>query len=57
MKKTIYICDHCGKEEEEMEYSETVIDDFSFYRNVDLCTDCYNELDNIVKEFCGYKGE
>lgn len=54
MKKTVYICDHCGKEFNAINgYSELQIDDFDRCDDVDLCTDCYNELCNIVSEFVG----
>lgn len=52
-RKVIYVCDHCGKEFESTNgYIEHQIDAFNFYEEVDLCTECFNEIDNIVREFC-----
>lgn len=52
MKKTICICDHCGAEFNPMNgYEDTEINNFDFVKEVDLCTDCYNELCGIVREF------
>ena len=52
MKKTICVCDHCGAEFNPMNgYEDTEISDFDFVKEVDLCTDCYNELCEIVRAF------
>lgn len=52
MRKTVYVCDHCGAEFNSINgYSELEINDFDFIKEVDLCTDCYQELCDIVREF------
>lgn len=54
MKKTVYVCDHCGKEFNSMiGYTEWEVNDFNFIKEVDLCVDCFHELCNIVREFIG----
>ena len=52
MKKRICICDHCGTEFNPMNgYEDVEINNFDFVKKIDLCTDCYNELCGIVREF------
>ncbi len=52
MKKQICVCDHCGAEFNLINgYSDLEINDFDFIKEVDLCTECYNELCNIVREY------
>lgn len=52
MKKTIYVCDHCGKEFSFSDgYVELEIDNFDFVEEVDLCTGCFQELSGKVKDF------
>lgn len=52
MKKQICVCDHCGTELNPMNgYSDLEIDDFDFVKEVDLCTECYQELCDIVRKF------
>lgn len=52
MKKQVYVCDHCSAEFNPINgYSELQLDDFGFVKEVDLCTDCYQELCNMVREF------
>ena len=52
MKKQICVCDHCGAEFNPINgYSDTKLDDLDFYLEVDLCTDCFNELCDMVKKF------
>lgn len=52
MRKEVYICDHCGKEIDCIkDYTEIEIDDFNFDKEVDLCTTCYQELNDIVEKF------
>lgn len=53
MTKTKVYCDHCDKELDIMkDYIETEINLYCSYFNTDLCSDCYDELNKIVKEFC-----
>lgn len=53
MRKTVFTCDHCGKEIDEMrDYSELKIDNFADFIEVDLCAKCYDELNNIVLKYC-----
>lgn len=52
MIKEVYICDHCGKELDCMEdYTEMEIDDFNFWKKVDLCKNCYQELNDMIEKF------
>jgi len=52
MKKQICVCDHCGVEFNPFNgYSNLDINDFDFVKEVDLCTECYNELCNIIREY------
>ena len=54
MKKTVCVCDHCRAEFNPINgYSDLNIDDFDFVKEVDLCTDCFYKLCNIVREFIG----
>lgn len=50
-EKQIYVCDLCGAFNPTSGYSDTEIDDFDFIKEVDLCTDCYQELRNIITDF------
>ena len=53
MKKTVFYCDHCGKEIDEMhDYTDQEIGLFG-YETADLCTECMEELDRNIKKFCG----
>lgn len=57
MKETKYICDHCGKVLNEMhDYPELEIG-FARYETADLCAECHEELDKIIKAFCKKGGE
>ena len=56
MRKTIFTCDHCGKEMDEMrDYSEMKIDNFIDWIEADLCSQCFRELNDIVSEYCNKK--
>ena len=56
MRKTVFTCDHCGKEIDEMkDYAEMEIKDFADYVETDLCEKCYDELNNIVLQYCNKK--
>ena len=49
-------CDHCGKELDYMkDYGETEIVAKTAF-SADLCVECIEELENIVRKFCGRKG-
>ena len=57
MRETKIYCDHCGKELDEMhDYLEQEVG-LVGYETADLCTECLNELDEIIKTFCGKGGE
>ena len=53
MEKHIYLCDHCGKELDEM--VDIISGDFElpdyFVNSVDLCNDCYQKIKNIIIEY------
>lgn len=52
MRETKIYCDHCGKVLDEMkDYTDTEIEVKSWFK-CDLCSDCINELNNIVLSFC-----
>ena len=52
MKKQICICDHCGAEFNPINgYGDMELNDLDFVKEVDLCTDCFNELCDIVRKF------
>ncbi len=58
MKKTTITCDHCGKEINAMSaYVDTVIDDFINIIEVDLCAECFRELNGIVVEYTNQKSD
>ena len=46
-------CDHCGKELDNMrDYVDVDIEFSHIFVNADLCTDCFDELNEIVLKFC-----
>lgn len=54
MKKTIFTCDHCGKEIDEMQdFAEMKIEDFIDYMETDLCNKCFHELNDMVAQYIG----
>ena len=56
MRKTIFICDHCGKEIDEMrDCTEMKIDNFIDYIVVDLCSDCFRDLNELVLKYVNQK--
>lgn len=56
MRNTVFTCDHCGKELDEMhDYTEMEIIDLAYYIETDLCKKCYEELSNIILEYCNKK--
>lgn len=56
MKKQIITCDHCGKGLDPMhDYTDMEIDDFIDWYEVDLCAECFHELNDIVLEFVNKK--
>lgn len=51
MRETKVYCDHCGKELNEMkDYCDTEVGILDFI-DTDLCINCINELQNLVKKF------
>ncbi len=53
MKKVTTICDHCGKELNEMkDYIDIDFDTIDTWFKADLCSECYTEISRIIKEFC-----
>ena len=58
MKKQICLCDHCGTEFNPINgFDDMEINYFGFERNIDLCTDCHNELYEIIREFANLDGK
>lgn len=56
MRKTIFTCDHCGKEMDEMrDYPDMKIDNFIDFVEADLCSDCFRELNEIVLKYINKK--
>ena len=52
MKKTVCVCDHCGAEFNPINgYSDLELNDLDFVKEVDLCTEYFNELCDVVREF------
>jgi len=52
MKKTVCVCDHCGAEFNPINgYSDLELNDLDFVKEVDLCTECFNELCDVIREF------
>ena len=46
-------CDHCGKELDTMkDFNDTQIDMAHKWCVVDLCSECLDELYDMVTEFC-----
>ncbi len=56
MRKTIFTCDHCGKEIDEMrDYPDMKIDNFIDFVEADFCSDCFRELNEIVLKYVNKK--
>jgi hypothetical protein len=56
MQKMLYICDHCGKELDNMHgYTDMKIDNFIDYIETDLCSECFRELNGIVLQYVNKK--
>ncbi len=56
MHKMVYTCDHCGKEVNGMSgYTDMVIDDFINIIEVDLCPECFRELNDMVLQYVNKK--
>ena len=54
MKELIITCDHCGKKLDEMkDYIDTEFDSIDEWFKADLCSECYTEISNTIKKFCG----
>lgn len=53
MTETKCFCDHCGEELNLLDYADIGIDiGGSSYIAADLCSECMNELTNIIRDFC-----
>ena len=56
MKTTKIYCDHCGKELDEMkDYTDMEIDSIKHFVKGDLCKDCVEIFDKMVREFLNKK--
>lgn len=56
MRKELFICDHCGKELNEMkDFTNMHIDNFLEFMDTDLCSECFHELNDIVMQYIGKK--
>lgn len=54
MKEMVYTCDHCGKKINEMnDYIDTEFDTIDDWFKADLCSECYKEISQTIKQFCG----
>lgn len=52
MKETVVTCDHCGKKLDDMkDYPDTEFDTINDWFRADLCSECYTEISNIIKQF------
>ena len=52
MQKIVTTCDHCGKELDEMKDYVDVEFDALYWFRTDLCSECYAEISQIIKQFC-----
>lgn len=56
MHKMVYTCDHCGKQMDEMkDFVDMDIDNFIDFFKVDLCSECFHELNDMVLQYCNKK--
>ena len=56
MRKTVFTCDHCGKEINEMrDYTDMKIDNFINYVETDLCSECFHEINDMVLQYVNKK--
>ena len=47
------VCDHCGKELDEMgDFVDMRIELSHIWRDHDLCVDCFEELKGVIDRFC-----
>ena len=52
MKRMVYYCDHCGKEMDDFNnYVDMEIDTYIDSFRADLCKECAEKLDEMVKKF------
>lgn len=52
MKRTICTCDHCGKELDEMkDYVDYELDTLFHVTKTDLCNECAENLDTMIKNY------
>ena len=53
MTKTTIYCDHCGKELDTMkDFCDVEINIYHVWFNTDLCSECFEELGKMAKQFC-----
>ena len=53
MKELVTTCDHCGKKLDEMkDYADTEFDVIDEWLKADLCSECYKEISQLIKQFC-----
>ena len=56
MKSYKVLCDHCGKELNEMkDYVDLSIDLNHIWRTHDLCAECLEDLKDVIDRFCTNK--
>ena len=52
MKEVKIYCDHCGAELDEMvDYTDVEVESPKYFRQCDLCKDCFELLDETIKKF------
>ena len=57
MRELVITCDHCGKKLDTMtDYYDTKFDCIDEYFTADLCSECYVEISQTIRNFCG-KGQ
>lgn len=58
MKVNKVLCDHCGKELDNMtDYGDVEIEMAHKYQVVDLCVECFEKLYCVIEEFCKHPTE
>lgn len=53
MVKNVRCCDHCGKTLDPMKSTIDIIFDINHWKYVNLCTNCFEELWDLINKFCG----
>ena len=58
MKEAKTFCDHCGKQINQFtEYGDLEIELNHIGIETDLCAECFDELCDIIKNFCKKEGK